>query len=561
MSKKLRFAPLIRVSTECQGKKGESLLSQKSRIESNVKILNGTIPVHAWKYRGQEHSSEGYERKLFDQMINDCSKGLFDAIMVDDASRWARDVVKSKTTLDVLRKNGIKLFVGPMEIDLFSPDPMFIFDMQIQVAEYYAQTRSYKATLNKIHRAKRGLPTSGRLPFGRTYDKKAEKWGVDEKKKKLLKRVATEYLKGGSLKELIKKYDLGLNSSNLLKTLKYRSGDTWSIHFKVEKFNIDETVNIEVPRLLPEKQIKAIRERSEANKTYTHGQYKNKYLFSRFVVCGHCGSSLTAQTNNGSIKYYKHKGTSGEKCTAFNGIRADMIEVPIMSDIFQMAGDEGSREQAMREATVNEKHILNLKKNIAELEKDIKKIQKQKSRLIDAISEGIIEKSDVKEKMDVLREKESLIQNDLQMTESKLGSLPSEEQIKNRAKVISLFRKKKGGPTKDDMKKLIEHSYLGSEEHLNEMTFDEKREVLQSIFPGKDDQGKRYGVYLKRNESGWKYNVKGLLPSVIGTLDNDYNLIPFSQNKRVGPCSGVRGWKVHKEAIPPAKNRVMSLFS
>ena len=84
MAQKLRFAPLIRVSTERQEKQSESLLSQKTRIKDYVKYLGGTIPEYAWKYCGQEHSTPGYERKLFDQMIEDCSKDLFDAIIVDD---------------------------------------------------------------------------------------------------------------------------------------------------------------------------------------------------------------------------------------------------------------------------------------------------------------------------------------------------------------------------------------------------------------------------------------------------------------------------------------------
>ena len=556
IKKELRFAPLIRVSTERQENRGESLLSQESRIEANVNILGGTIPAHAWKYCGQEHSSEGYERNLFDQLINDCSKNLFDAIIIDDASRWARDVVKSKTTLDVLRKNDIKLYVGPMEIDLFSPDPMFIFDMQIQVAEYYAQTRSYKSTLNKIHRAKRGLPTSGRLPYGRTFDKKTEEWGVDETKKKILKKVAEEYANGGSLGEIVKKYDLGLSSSNLLHTMKNRSGDTWTIHFNVAKFNIDETVNIKVPRLLPEKMIQAVKERSDANKSWSHGPYKNKYLLSRFVLCGHCGSALSAQTNNNNIKYYVHKGTSGKKCKGFRGIRADILEDPAMEDIFLMFGDAKARERAMLKATIDEKQVKKLRNEILRLEKEIKNIQRQKSNLIDALAEGVVENSDIKQKMAALKEKEFLLQTDLQKANSKLGSMPSEQQIKARAKVVSLVKKAKRRPSKEQMWQMVEHSYLGSLGRLEEMTFDEKRGFLEYTFPGKDVNGKRYGIYLERKKDGWVYRAKGALPPTVeGTLKIDYNLKTVSQDKRGGQCPESRGGQVHKKALYIGKSR------
>ena len=46
----LRFAPIIRVSTEKQEKEGESLKTQTAQIKSYVKSLNGIIPDSCWEY-------------------------------------------------------------------------------------------------------------------------------------------------------------------------------------------------------------------------------------------------------------------------------------------------------------------------------------------------------------------------------------------------------------------------------------------------------------------------------------------------------------------------------
>jgi hypothetical protein len=62
-TKRLRFAPLIRVSTEDQEKQGESLKSQEKEIRQYVKFLKGTIPEQCWQYCGQEHATPDYERK------------------------------------------------------------------------------------------------------------------------------------------------------------------------------------------------------------------------------------------------------------------------------------------------------------------------------------------------------------------------------------------------------------------------------------------------------------------------------------------------------------------
>ena len=103
MTQKIRFAPLVRVSTEAQEKRGESLKTQKKQIEQSVELMEGVIPDSCWKYAGQEHATPDQERKIFDKLLEDSSKGKFDAVIVCDASRWSRDNLKSKEGLNILR--------------------------------------------------------------------------------------------------------------------------------------------------------------------------------------------------------------------------------------------------------------------------------------------------------------------------------------------------------------------------------------------------------------------------------------------------------------------------
>jgi DNA invertase Pin-like site-specific DNA recombinase len=85
MNERLRFAPLVRVSTERQKKRGESLALQKSNIEAAVKEMGGTIV--SWDYSGQEHSTPESERKILDQLLEDAAKNKFDAIIIKQKSR------------------------------------------------------------------------------------------------------------------------------------------------------------------------------------------------------------------------------------------------------------------------------------------------------------------------------------------------------------------------------------------------------------------------------------------------------------------------------------------
>src|SRR5690349_8851512 len=99
-SQSLRFAALIRVSTEKQEKHGESLRTQKSAVTQAVKSLGGKIVT--W-YGGQEHGVPGYEKKEVDRLLKDAKSKAspFNAVIVSHADRWSRDNEKSAEGLKV----------------------------------------------------------------------------------------------------------------------------------------------------------------------------------------------------------------------------------------------------------------------------------------------------------------------------------------------------------------------------------------------------------------------------------------------------------------------------
>jgi site-specific DNA recombinase len=71
--------------------------------------------------------------------LADASKGIFDAIIVADASRWSRDNRKSKEGLQIFRDNGIRFFVGTSEYDLFNPEHTFFLGMAAEFGEFQAR--------------------------------------------------------------------------------------------------------------------------------------------------------------------------------------------------------------------------------------------------------------------------------------------------------------------------------------------------------------------------------------------------------------------------------------
>lgn len=214
--KKLRFAPIIRVSTEDQEKKKESPALQKKQIEQYVNILGGIIPANCWKYSGQEHATGIEERKKLNALLKDATKNLFDAVIVCDASRWSRDNQKSKQGLQILRDNDIRFFVGTTEYDLYSPEQTFFLSMAVEIGEFQANQGSQKSIMVRLEKAKRGEPAT-RLPVGRTWSKE-KGWGVKPEVKEQWQNIAKEFLAGKAFTYLGTKYKMSRSHIRLILT-------------------------------------------------------------------------------------------------------------------------------------------------------------------------------------------------------------------------------------------------------------------------------------------------------------------------------------------------------
>jgi DNA invertase Pin-like site-specific DNA recombinase len=177
--KALRFAALVRVSTEEQEKKGESLPVQRATLQKDVERLGGEIV--AW-FGGAEHATAGWEKRELHRLMADVPKGKFDALIVAYGDRWSRDNAESKKNLELLRQHRIRFFVAGVEKKLHDPTDRFTIGIETEVAEYIALLQLKKAYESRSKRLAAGVPSAGQMPFGRTFkrgkDRATGEWGT-----------------------------------------------------------------------------------------------------------------------------------------------------------------------------------------------------------------------------------------------------------------------------------------------------------------------------------------------------------------------------------------------
>ncbi|MDY6851763.1 MAG: recombinase family protein [Thermodesulfobacteriota bacterium] len=497
----LRFAPLVRVSTEGQEKRGESLQTQIKQIEQYVDMLDGRIPQHCWKYSGQEHATPDQERHKLDQLLEDAPKNLFDAVIVVEPSRWSRDNAKSKAGLEILRNHNIRFFTGTIEQNLYDPTHILLLGMSAEIGEYQARMQTLKSIQNRIERAKRGLPVSGKLPYGRTFNKKTEKWGVDIRKAKDIRWAAKQYLAGKSIPETAK--TLNMKKWHLWKVLRHSCGDTWEQRFRSPKLNIDETVPTSIPPLLPKGTIKAIAERAEANKTYSHGHLKHFYLLSRMVFCNRCGYAMFGQANRHGTLYYRHAHDERiKKCDKSIWVRADQLEDAVIAHIYYMLGDATGIEEAVNRAVPDFAGVDKLEHDKEHFESKQKDVKRKLDRLVEAVLDGTLTDDVVKAKRTKLEEQQTAIQAELEAINGQLEQIQTKKSMRMRAAVLA-------------RQMAIKRSYRGYR-HFGKMSREAKRKLAQSVLGGKDSTGKRLGVYIDKDEDGTvTYTIHGNLPETV----------------------------------------------
>ena len=144
-----------------------------------------------------------------------------------------------------------------------------------------------------------------------------------------------------------------MSRSYIRYTLLNRCGDTWEQKFNAPRFDIKNLIiPTKVPRLLEDDIIEAVRARVQQNKTIFRKQTKRQYLFTRMLLCGHCGNALFGDRSNGkpAYRHMGHKFLKGQRididCHHFRFVYADLLENAIVEHLFSVFGDVAMIEQS-----------------------------------------------------------------------------------------------------------------------------------------------------------------------------------------------------------------------
>jgi DNA invertase Pin-like site-specific DNA recombinase len=501
----LRFADLIRVSTERQEQQGESLKTQRAQLDRDVTLLGGTIVA---RFGGQEHATEGWERKELIRLTQDAQRGLYDAVIVADASRWDRGSPEARHALEVFKENKIRFFISTTEYNLYKDEDILFLEMASAMNKFFARNQTRKSMLNKIARARRGHPTCGQPPWGRTFNKDKETWEVLPDKQALIADVAQRYLDGEALPDLAKY--AGMSLSTLWKILMHRSGTEWVQEFKSDRLNICETVVTQVPELLSATTIKAMKTRAQGRRTCDRKQLKNRYLLARLVYCAGCGGTLSGRTDYVSgVPMYDHMLVKHRRVPCpcrVSTVHALPLERAVLHELFNLFGNPRRVKEAVEQATPNRSQIDTFRHRLSLVAKELEDLGTSRDRIVRAIARGSLTDDQADRQLNEMREREAVLQTELARLNSELANAPTAAEVKEAAEQVSrAFNQGKLWAMK-----------MSINTNFDDMTWEEKHFLLRTVFSGTAPDGRRHGIYVspaegKRGHRQWAFRMLGRL--------------------------------------------------
>lgn len=514
LSESDRIAALLRVSTEDQEKQGESLDTQRKQILQSVESLGGNRENLVF-FSGQEHTfiTGAMERRILRELIDKTSKGEFNVVMVTDVDRLGRDSKVTKDFIRLLRGQEIRFFECTREYDLEDPTDGFNLGIMSEVAEFYAGLIARKSMENRIQKLKRGVPVSGDLPYGRSYDFEKEEWlPVDPDKKRRINEAVLRYLKGESVKNLVGL--VGVGTPQIYKIFRHHLGTKYTIKLQSKKFSkLSHIQALEIPALVDNPEvIKAVHLRMDHNKRCKRKNSSNRYLLTGFIRCDKCNTPLMGMTQNKEKGYVYYAHVPKDHCKdpgKANNIKAELLEKAVFAKLFVVFGDKAQIEESInREYGIAEGEAEKVKDEIKAKKAAFRKAEKEMDKMVEAVAKGILTDDEIEKRASKIRGEKARLEKDIKELTEQADSVLLKVDEFSRALLARM-----------------KESWLRHPDHLQEMSFEKKREMLKTIFIPRIGSERPSGIYLAKKDKGrWYFTIEGVFPTYCDIIDFNFSV-------------------------------------
>lgn len=434
----MRVAAYIRVSTDEQAEKGNSLSEQQERLEAYCKVMGWPAPTI---YPDDGYSAGSLKRPFLEKLFYEVEEGKVDVIMTTKLDRLTRSLFDLLNTLKFLEKHNCQYVSATESFDTSTAAGRMVLQILGVFAEFERARNSERVQDNMISLANNTNKALSRPCFG--FDIVEGYYVINEEEAKHVRFMFDLVEMGHGTRTIAKE----LNDLNVLT----KTGKLWD-STNVRRLLVNETVSgtritnkrkkvdgktVMRPKeewiikkdnhpaiIDPDRFDKAqgILDSRKRNRRYAESE---TYLLSGVLICGHCGNNMkgsTARHKHGDRKYTYHRYMCSSYVLNYGCKHHFAHRDEIESAVIQMIKQVAETSAAELEIKVKSKSVHD---EIKEIESQLNRLSGQMQRQIEAHSKGLIEDEDLKLSSDRVKEERRLLRAKLEMLKTDNGDVES----------------------------------------------------------------------------------------------------------------------------------------
>lgn len=309
----LKVAIYIRVSTHWQVDK-DSLQVQKRELIAYAQMVLGIQDYFVFEDAG--YSAKNTDRPDYQEMMDRLRTGEFSHLLVWKIDRISRNLLDFASMYEELKQLGVTFVSKNEQFDTSSAIGEAMLKIILVFAELERNMTAERVTAVMLSRATVGKWNGGRIPYAYDYDKQTKDFSLNPTEYKIYNLMCdlyeqyqsviyvTRYLNEHGFLTRAGKEWTATTVHKILTNVFYTGDYLYNVHSDgkgINKRDESEWIRIEghhVPAISNERfdRIQFLLKRNrrggvEEGKTYIK---KNIHIFAGLIVCGKCGSNMSA---------------------------------------------------------------------------------------------------------------------------------------------------------------------------------------------------------------------------------------------------------------------------
>lgn len=438
-----QVALYARVSSEEQ-REGQTIDSQVAELERFAKQSVWEI---AMVYKDEGWSGAILARPALDRLRDDASKGIFDAVLINDVDRLARDVTHLGVIKRDLERLGVQVIFCRLPAEK-SPTHNLMVNILGSFAEFERELIADRTRRGKRHKVEARKQFLGSIaPYGFRYTRKDRtannegileinheeaavvrqiySWvdhealsarqvvGLFNRDSIRPRRGSKKWARSSVLRILRGEVYAGVwyynkhescEPANPLKNDKYRRSPKSSTRLRLRS----EWLPVELPEqlhIIPRHQWERVQRQLDQNLAFSPRNARHKYLLRGLVRCAGCGARYVGEPCHGRFYYRCYA-----RCKKVPTIKEDTLNESVWTALKEaILNPQIIIESVVKHNETRNAEANNRRDEIAQVEKSTQQLETEESRLFEAYRLGVISAAQLGGELEKLNARRSLM--------------------------------------------------------------------------------------------------------------------------------------------------------